>query len=52
LDTELDAGAVNVIYGSKTFNGLTASGKQQFTQNSTGVPGGAEAGDRFGAAVY
>jgi len=52
VGTQQDAGAVNVIYGSKSQNGLNAAFKQLFTQNSAGVPGGAEAGDRFGAALY
>lgn len=45
----VDAGAVNVLYGSAT--GLTASDDQLFTQDSPGVAGAAEAGDRFGSAV-
>jgi len=45
----VDAGAVNVIYGSAT--GLSPS-SQFWTSNSPGVPEAAEAGDRFGAAVY
>jgi hypothetical protein len=44
-----DAGAVNVLYGSAT--GITAAGDQLFTQATPGVPGAAEAGDRFGSAV-
>jgi hypothetical protein len=43
------AGAVNVLYGSAS--GLSGSGSQLFTQDTPGVVGGAEAGDRFGAAV-
>lgn len=44
--SDSDSGAVNVIYGSRT--GLTASGDQLWSQDSRGVPGSAEAGDRFG----
>jgi len=51
----VDAGAVNVIYGSSTAtqaNGLTFSDDQFWTQSSPGVPGGAEANDHFGGALY
>jgi hypothetical protein len=44
-----DAGAVNVIYGSN--NGLTAAGNQVWTQNSVGIFGTSETGDRFGYAL-
>ncbi|MFF8727388.1 FG-GAP-like repeat-containing protein [Streptomyces sp. NPDC015171] len=43
------AGYVAVLYGSAS--GLKTSTKQVFSQNSAGVPGSAEAGDRFGSAV-
>lgn len=43
------AGAVVVLYGSKS--GLAASKRKTFTQNTSGVPGTAEAYDRFGAAT-
>ncbi|MGW3356824.1 hypothetical protein ACWDFL_15585 [Streptomyces bungoensis] len=43
------AGAVVVLYG--TAHGIDPSRRTVLTQNSTGVPGTAEAGDRFGAAV-
>ncbi|MES5816413.1 FG-GAP-like repeat-containing protein [Streptomyces sp. RG80] len=43
------AGTVDVLYGART--GLTGTGAQGFTQNTAGVPGAAEAGDGFGAAV-
>ena len=49
VDGNLDAGAVNVLYGSAT--GLTASGDQFWTQNSTGVLDDAEAGDAFGSSL-
>jgi hypothetical protein len=42
----VDAGAVSALPGST--GGLTAVGGQIFTQNSPGVPGGAEAFDAFG----
>jgi len=44
----IDAGAVHVLYGSP--NGLTAAASGFFTQNSTGVPGASEFGDRFGSS--
>jgi hypothetical protein len=47
-----DAGAVNVLYGSSSANGLTTANDQFWHQDSAGVPGGAEAGDEFGAALY
>ncbi|GAA3496208.1 FG-GAP repeat protein [Streptomyces prasinosporus] len=43
------AGAVVVLYG--TARGLDTTRRTVVTQNSTGIPGSAEAGDRFGAAV-
>jgi hypothetical protein len=44
-----DAGAVSVLYGSA--GGLTTAGGQLFTQNSPGVPGGAEDDDLFGTRL-
>ena len=46
------AGAVHVLYGSFVNNGLSATGSQLWTQNSSGVPGGSEADDVFGWALY
>jgi hypothetical protein len=43
------AGLVNVLYGSPA--GLTGTGSQAFTQNSSGVPDSAEEGDVFGFAL-
>jgi len=43
------AGAVNVIYGSAS--GLHAAGNQLWTQNSSGIPGAAQAGNWFGSAL-
>jgi hypothetical protein len=43
------AGAVVVLYGSSS--GLSAAKKTVITQNSAGVPGTAESGDRFGASL-
>jgi hypothetical protein len=40
------AGAVSVLYGSSS--GLTATGNQFITQNSSGILNAAEAGDGFG----
>jgi hypothetical protein len=45
-----DAGAVSALYGSAA--GLSRTGGQLFTQNSPGVPGGAEALDRFGGVSF
>ncbi|GAB2735875.1 FG-GAP-like repeat-containing protein [Streptomyces bullii] len=44
-----NAGAVVVLYGSST--GVSATRKTVITQNSTGVPGAAEEGDRFGYSL-
>jgi hypothetical protein len=44
-----DAGSVTVLFGSA--GGLTTKGVKSYTQNTTGVPGTAEADDRFGSAV-
>jgi FG-GAP repeat len=41
-----DAGAVNILYGSLT--GLTSTGDQFWTQDSTGVEGTAEINEQFG----
>ena len=42
-------GGVNVIYGSA--GGLTATGNQFWSQDSTGIFGGAESGDVFGLSL-
>ncbi len=44
-----EAGAVNVLYGRAA--GLTGSGSQLFTQNTSGVGSSAEAGDSLGDAL-
>ncbi|MGA4843648.1 FG-GAP repeat protein [Streptomyces sp. G45] len=44
-----DAGAVWVLRGAA--DGLTTRGVRSWTQNTTGVPGVAERGDRWGAQV-
>ena len=49
VGTLRDAGGVHVLYGST--NGLTATGSQFWTQNSAGVAGDAESGDRFGRSL-
>jgi hypothetical protein len=50
VGTAVDAGAVNVIYGSSS--GLTDVGNQFWNQNSPGVAGdGAETEDQFGFVV-
>ncbi|MCZ2523742.1 hypothetical protein GQS52_11960 [Streptomyces sp. SCUT-3] len=43
------AGAFVVHYGSA--NGITAAKRAVITQNSTGIPGSAETGDRFGGVT-
>ncbi|MFI7016743.1 hypothetical protein [Streptomyces sp. NPDC050164] len=43
------AGAVTVLFGSAS--GLTTKGARSYTQNTAGVPGSSEKGDRFGARV-
>jgi FG-GAP repeat len=47
-NTVVDAGAVNVLYGST--NGITAAGNQLWTQDSTNIKDQAEANDEFGYA--
>ncbi|WP_030810515.1 FG-GAP-like repeat-containing protein [Streptomyces sp. NRRL S-337] len=49
VDGKLRAGAVTVFYGSA--HGIDAARYTTLTQNSPGVPGAAEAGDLFGAAL-
>ncbi|WP_067820088.1 VCBS repeat-containing protein [Actinomadura kijaniata] len=44
-----EAGSVVVLYGAK--GGLTSTGAQKVHQDSKGVPGTGEKGDRFGGAV-
>jgi hypothetical protein len=44
-----DTGLVIVIYSKHT--ALTGAGAKSFSQDSAGVPGASEAGDRWGAAV-
>jgi hypothetical protein len=44
-----EAGAVSVVYGGS--GGLKTAGRTLITQNTSGVPGTAEAGDAFGSAV-
>ena len=43
------AGAVNVLYGSVA--GLAGTGSQLFSQDTPGVPGGAETDDGFGSTL-
>ena len=52
----VDAGAVNVLYGSKStdndpVDGLSVVRNQFWTQDSPGVPGESEEGDRFGSSL-
>ena len=46
LSSRVDAGALNVLYGSAS--GLSATGNQWWTQNIAGVADTAESGDAFG----
>lgn len=49
IGKKADAGGVVVIPGRRT--GQLGSGSYAFTQDTAGVPGAVEAGDRFGATV-
>jgi hypothetical protein len=49
LGTIIDAGAVNVLYG--TASGLSGTGSQLFTQDSPGVGSSAEREDDFGGTL-
>lgn len=50
---EVDAGAVNLIYGTPAGLRANSSNTAQFwTQDSTGVPDAAQVGDHFGEALY
>jgi hypothetical protein len=50
VGTRQEAGSIVVLRGSAT--GLTTAGVGSYTQDTTGVPGAAESGDRFGEAVH
>ena len=49
VGTENDAGAVHVLYGAP--GGLTATGSQLWSQESSGIDGVGEAGDQFGFSL-
>lgn len=49
IGNAIDAGAISVVYGTES--GLTTSGDQSLHQNSPGINGVAESGDRFGEAL-
>jgi len=49
---QIDAGAVNLIYGSPTGLSSTARPAQFWTQDSPGINDTAQTGDRFGQALY
>jgi uncharacterized delta-60 repeat protein len=49
VSSQLDAGGVAVLFG--TANGLTASGSQLWTQDTSGVTDTAEFDDEFGSAL-
>jgi hypothetical protein len=48
IEDVVDAGLVHMVYGSAS--GLLATGNQLFHRNKPGLPGPAEADDRFGGA--
>jgi hypothetical protein len=48
-NTVIDAGGVNVLYGAA--NGITATGDQFWTQDSSGIKDQAEANDEFGFSL-
>ncbi|MFD6821672.1 hypothetical protein ACFWC5_15045 [Streptomyces sp. NPDC060085] len=50
VGTRLYAGTAVLLRGSA--NGLTTAGAAGYTQDTAGVPGSAESGDQFGAAVH
>ncbi|MFE2641849.1 hypothetical protein ACFXDO_04610 [Streptomyces nigra] len=50
LGSRVGAGQATLLRGSAT--GLTATGAVVYSQDTTGVPGTAEQGDRFAAAVH
>lgn len=49
IGSEIEAGAVNVVYGSAT--GLAPAKNQLWSQSSKGVPDSPEAIDRFGSSL-
>ena len=49
LNSGAGAGLVHVLYGVN--GGLTTSGSVSLHQDTAGVPGGSEAGDKFGSAL-
>ncbi|MGP3635845.1 FG-GAP repeat protein [Streptomyces sp. 24-1644] len=49
VGTRPGVGAVTVVPGRRT--GQLGTGAYGFTQNTAGVPGGAETGDQFGSTV-
>jgi hypothetical protein len=49
VGTAANAGAVTVLYGSAA--GLSATGNQQFTEDTPGVPDAVEADDMWGEAL-
>src|SRR5439155_5283578 len=50
--TKVDAGLVNVLYGSSSsLSPITARPDQSWTQDSPNVEGSSEKGDRFGASL-
>ena len=49
IGSRIDAGLVTVVLGSSS--GLDFGSSFSWNQNSSGIPGGAESGDRFGFSV-
>ncbi|GGX31727.1 hypothetical protein GCM10010297_61480 [Streptomyces malachitofuscus] len=50
IGSALDAGSATLLRGSAA--GLTATGSTAYTQDTSGVPGGTETGDRFADATH
>jgi hypothetical protein len=51
IGTRTRAGAVTVLPGSTTPTGVTGTGSRTLDQNTSDVPGTAEANDRFGSSL-
>ena len=49
---QIDAGAVNLIYGSLSGLNTTDHPAQFWTQDSSGINDSAQQGDRFGQSLY
>jgi hypothetical protein len=45
------AGSITILTGTNSGTGLTGTGSRGYSQNTSGVPGGAEANDKFGSSL-